>query len=679
MTMPTQGAMHYPHPPHPHHHQSYMGQPPLQPYGQPHYGNYSLPHDQSHYGPSIPPSSDHQHQHQHHPQQQPQQHSYADVPTVISNNGDVSSTAATSTTTASVQDVTPLAPAPTPKEEVDVCRTCGVNVPNAMKQVESARQQLQLYQEKLQVEQALLRSDKRNLKRRLQAARAAQQRAAVEREQHWAQTATAQQEQQAQQQDLQNKLEKLQQESVQTQTELQRKIDQLQTQLEELELTAKNEHGTAPGMVSTDDKNSMHTQYPREEEEEEELRKKNESLRQQLEDKQTAIDSLEMELLELERERDENGGGGGGGGTLQNRTTSNEVDECPHCAHYPTQVANLQKQLQQVQIQNQQLRATHEQWEQERDRTDTVVSQEEVDRVREALLVETSRAANLQEKVERLQRERDSAKQQQQTAAAHVPVDSKRLQELERENQRLQQQVASLLQQQQQQTTSSAVVAKATESAVAKESNNNTHRRMVMEYEWNGFTESGNDDTNGKDTNDDQDEEKSPFAGIYTGWVDDSTNLPDGRGTLRCDDGAIWDCTWSNGRPHGHGILATIEGDVYHGTWVDGEKHSTIATSDADYEERCCVHVFSDGRVYRGTYVNDTRQGEGIMTWPYGAHYQGTFENDKRNGHGEYHYADGRYYVGSYHHDRPHGYGVLKSEDGTVIYDGQWEYGEFVG
>lgn len=67
------------------------------------------------------------------------------------------------------------------------------------------------------------------------------------------------------------------------------------------------------------------------------------------------------------------------------------------------------------------------------------------------------------------------------------------------------------------------------------------------------------------------------------------------------------------------------------------------------------------------------------MTWPYGAHYSGHFVEDKRNGEGEYHYADGRRFKGSYQDDRPHGYGILSSSDGTVIYDGQWELGEFLG
>ena len=135
------------------------------------------------------------------------------------------------------------------------------------------------------------------------------------------------------------------------------------------------------------------------------------------------------------------------------------------------------------------------------------------------------------------------------------------------------------------------------------------------------------------------------------------------------DDGAILDVDdWDNGQPHGSGVLATMEGDVYRGLYCHGEKHGPNA-----------VYVHGDGRVYRGAYVHDKRHGQGVLTWPYGAWYEGAFAQGKRCGMGEYHYADGRVYKGQYQNDRSHGYGVLRAKDGTVIYDGQWELGEFLG
>jgi hypothetical protein len=168
-----------------------------------------------------------------------------------------------------------------------------------------------------------------------------------------------------------------------------------------------------------------------------------------------------------------------------------------------------------------------------------------------------------------------------------------------------------------------------------------THR-LVLEHEWHG----------------------TELTGVYTGWVDIDTGNPSGNGTLRVDDGAVYDGDWKNGHRHGQGVYATVEGDVYRGEWQDDLYHGTG------------TFVWSDGRVYRGMYSFGQRQGTGVMCWPYGAHYQGEYQNDKRNGLGQYVYADGRCYDGDYKEDRPHGYGTLKGANGTVIYDGHWELGE---
>jgi hypothetical protein len=172
------------------------------------------------------------------------------------------------------------------------------------------------------------------------------------------------------------------------------------------------------------------------------------------------------------------------------------------------------------------------------------------------------------------------------------------------------------------------------------------NRKLVMEYEWHG----------------------PEFMGVYTGQLSVTTNNPDGNGTLRLDDGAVYDGEWVNGKPHGSGVWATIEGDLHNCTgWNGGNKHGTT------------VDVWSDGRVYRGTYQHGKRHGYGVLTWPYGAYYEGQFADDKRNGEGRYCYADGRCYTGTYKDDRPHGYGIMKAEDGTIIYDGFWQLGEFIG
>lgn len=157
------------------------------------------------------------------------------------------------------------------------------------------------------------------------------------------------------------------------------------------------------------------------------------------------------------------------------------------------------------------------------------------------------------------------------------------------------------------------------------------------------------------------------YNGLYTGWIDRTTGQPNGSGTLRMDDGAVYNGQWKQGLFHGEGVLATVEGDLFHGSWRDGKQDGWAVT------------CWSDGRVYQGPYRLGKRHGrDAAMTWPYGAHYRGDFVEDRRNGPGTYVYADGRCYKGQYKDDRPHGYGIMTASDGVVLYDGQWELGEFL-
>jgi hypothetical protein len=173
-----------------------------------------------------------------------------------------------------------------------------------------------------------------------------------------------------------------------------------------------------------------------------------------------------------------------------------------------------------------------------------------------------------------------------------------------------------------------------------------TTHRHVMEFEWHGSKE----------------------ASVSTGWLTKSTDNADGPGTLRVDDGAGYDDDGKDGKRHGPGFSVTLDVDIYRGGWCEGAYYGYG------------VFVWSDGRLYRGDYnINGERHGNAIMTWPYGAHYQGEYAHDKRNGQGTYIYADGRCYMGEHCDEKPHGYGQLKAADGTIIYDGAWEFGEYLG
>ena len=61
-------------------------------------------------------------------------------------------------------------------------------------------------------------------------------------------------------------------------------------------------------------------------------------------------------------------------------------------------------------------------------------------------------------------------------------------------------------------------------------------------------------------------------AGIYTGFLNDVGN-PEGTGTLKFEDGSVYDGGWKDGNLHGEGVFAWVDGDLYHGEWLEGRQH----------------------------------------------------------------------------------------------------------
>jgi len=154
--------------------------------------------------------------------------------------------------------------------------------------------------------------------------------------------------------------------------------------------------------------------------------------------------------------------------------------------------------------------------------------------------------------------------------------------------------------------------------------------------------------------------------GKYTGWLN-KENLPNGHGILRVDNGDVYEGEWKCGQRHGMGVYVWFDGDFYSGPWEDGKRNGHG------------VFVYSDGRIYDGFYVRGIREGSGVFTWPYGAKYEGDYARDKRNGLGLHVYSDGRMYKGKYKDDRPHGHGTEYTKNGGILYEGIWQFGEFVG
>lgn len=570
-----------------------------------------------------------------------------------------------------------------------LCSHCGIDVRAISEQMETTQRKLELLQEKVEVDQALLDQEKKNFKRRLQAAKASVKKSQLDaankerqRQLEWAnlqkQTeATTQEKMIQQQQEYELKLletEATASKHMRQQTEaiesLQDHVLQLQSDVDTAVAAHQEQQAVAELLRS-----QMTTTCQNAEQQE-----RIEQLERDLDDKQVQMESLEMQLLELERERDASGLLRGSGGSTAVAVVSDLC--CGQCQSLNRQISDAQLQIDTLQsrqaLTDQKLSQERRKYEDLRNKMDSLEAIAGAHREQNDIRLKM--AADL----EGLQRQLNEARIGEQERISLRKLIEQKLIESQEENEELQEKVEALqklnqsllLQLEEEKCKAESAIAMTAATIRASEDSatvnvinvvggappeaptpsqkvkptflaiGNDNRKYVMEYEWHG----------------------SRFSGVYTGQLSVTTNNPDGDGTLRVDDGAVYNGEWHDGKPHGVGVWATIEGDLYcSADWRNGEKHGMT------------VDVLCDGCVYRGDYEHGKRHGQGVLTWPYGAHYTGQFIDDKRNGEGDYSYADGRCYTGNYKDDRPDGYGVLKAADGTILYDGMWQLGEFIG
>jgi hypothetical protein len=115
------------------------------------------------------------------------------------------------------------------------CPTCGVNVEAAFSKIDIARRKLQLRQETLQTEQALLKADKRNFKRRLKAAKLAAANSQIQVERIQAEAVASEQAAKRKHQEYQQQLEEVGSEKQkESEKQHQQELQFLKQEIEEL-------------------------------------------------------------------------------------------------------------------------------------------------------------------------------------------------------------------------------------------------------------------------------------------------------------------------------------------------------------------------------------------------------------------------------------------------------------
>ncbi|XP_062611375.1 MORN repeat-containing protein 1-like isoform X3 [Saccostrea cucullata] len=121
-----------------------------------------------------------------------------------------------------------------------------------------------------------------------------------------------------------------------------------------------------------------------------------------------------------------------------------------------------------------------------------------------------------------------------------------------------------------------------------------------------------------------------------------------GRGTMVYADGSVYDGEWYKNRKHGYGVMKTLgmeSDEVYEGGYEGNMKHGVGVMM---YAKKIRSDGCRNGDRYEGLWVNDIREGRGILYTIDGSVYEGDFKSDAFNGRGKMHHSSGLIYDGQW-------------------------------
>ena len=99
--------------------------------------------------------------------------------------------------------------------------------------------------------------------------------------------------------------------------------------------------------------------------------------------------------------------------------------------------------------------------------------------------------------------------------------------------------------------------------------------------------------------------------------------------------------------------------------------------TDGDCNNGFGTWTYTDKTTYVGDWVNGSKKGKGIETWPNGYVYEGEFNDSKWHCIGKLKFPDGSTYEGEWKNSKMHGKGVFTWSDGKVM-EGTWNEGNHV-
>ena len=139
------------------------------------------------------------------------------------------------------------------------------------------------------------------------------------------------------------------------------------------------------------------------------------------------------------------------------------------------------------------------------------------------------------------------------------------------------------------------------------------------------------------------------------------------------------------GQRHGEGEMIWSNGDTYRGSFVndlrEGQGTLSFAPPPNSVHEDGGEYVgdwlqdemhgtgtrrYPNGDVYMGDYVKGMRQGQGRFYYANGDLYWGSWKSNQMQGPGRYYYASGQRFEGVFLHGKRSGKGKLQKTDGTL-------------
>jgi hypothetical protein len=108
-----------------------------------------------------------------------------------------------------------------------------------------------------------------------------------------------------------------------------------------------------------------------------------------------------------------------------------------------------------------------------------------------------------------------------------------------------------------------------------------------------------------------------------------SGNCVNGKGIYKYSNGVVYEGDFVNNLKNGIGVMVWQSGDKYIGEWKAG------------YITGKGKLIYKDGRIYEGDFLKDQIEGKGTMIYKDGSKYIGDFKNGLKNGQGKYTYANG--------------------------------------